>query len=117
MKKSYRRIIGIGMLALVLSGPALAHDPGQYSGYRNDTWGGSATVWGDSTGYTGYSGTLSYGAGYGYAPGYAPGYVPGSGHRHVAACRHQAGHGYAQGYRNGYKHGRKNGHHRGRGHH
>jgi len=105
------------ILALTLSGTAFAHDPGHrggYSGGYNDGWGGSATVWGDSTGYTAWSGTMSYGAGYGYAPGRIPW---AAGHRHQASCHHGPGRGYARGYTHGYKHGNAHGHRKGWGRH
>ena len=90
----------VGLLFLLLCGPALAHD-----GYSDSGWSGSVTVWGDSHGRADWSGALNYG--YGVAYGYAPGYIPwAANHRHGPQCRHGAGHGYGKAYREGYRHGR-----------
>ncbi len=106
MKKA-ARYLWPGLLALVISGGALAHGSGGYDGWSNGGWSGGATVWGDSTGYSAYSGSLGYGAGYGYAPLYQP-WVR---RPHGPQCRHGPPYGYARGYkhgrRHGYKHGRK----------
>jgi len=95
----------IGMLAMVLSGSVLAHGSGSYDAYGYEPWSGSATVWGNSQGHSGYSGTLSYG--YGHA--YSPGYIPWAGHQHGPRCQHGPGYSYDRAHRQGYKHGRKHG--------
>ena len=106
----------IGLLALVLSGSALAHNPGQQVGYPSGNWSGSATVWGGSQGYSGWSGNLSVGSAYGYPPAYVPVAVPVPiRHRHGASCHHVSRYGYDNAYRKGYKHGKKHG--RRHGHH
>lgn len=108
--KTFCKILLPGMLALVVSGTALAHEPRHQDGYRNDGWYGSATLWSDSSGHSGYAGTLSYGAGYGYAPGY----IPWTGHTHGPVFHHRPAYGYAHGYKRGHgkghKHGRKHRH-------
>jgi len=93
------------MLALVVSGTALAHDSGHHDVYRNDGLYGSATFWGDSSGHIGYAGSLRYGAGYGYSPAY----ISWAAHAHGPRCHHGPGHGYGHGYKHGYKKGRKHG--------
>jgi hypothetical protein len=97
-----------GLLALTLCGSALAHDPAPPVGYPGSNWSGSATVWGVSQGYAGWSGTLAFGNVYGYAPGYvtlvAP--VPVV-HRHGPSRRHASSHGHAK--HKSYKHGPRKG--------
>ena len=111
------KIAWSGMLALMVSGAAFAHDPGGYYGYPTSGLTGGVTVWGNSMGQSGYAGMLSYGVGYGYAPGY----VPWMGHRHGPQCGHGPGYGYPQGYHygheRGYGHGNKHGRKHGRKHH
>lgn len=104
---------GSVMLALALSSTALAHDSRGYN-YPGGNWSGSATVWGNSMGQSGYAGTLGYGVGYGYAPGF----VPWAAGPRGPQCHHGPpgrGHyrGWDRGHRKGWKHGRK---HRGRRH-
>ena len=114
MRKIYR-IMSVGLLACALSATAFAHD---YSGYQGSGWTGSATVWGNSMGHSGYSGTVGYGGGYGYAPAY----IPWAGGPHGPQCHHGPpghayGRGYDRGYHKGYRKGRKHGRkHRGRHH-
>ena len=93
------RYVWPGVLALMLSGTTLAHGPGPYPGYGYDGLSGSATIWGDSTGRSGWAGSLSYGIGYGYAPGYVP-----WGHVHGPRWHHRPSRGYVKGYRDGYRH-------------
>jgi hypothetical protein len=109
----------IGLLALALSGSALAHNPGQQVGHPSGNWSGSATVWGGSQGYSGWSGNLSFGTVYGYAPGYVPWAYPyPAGHRHGPSCHHAPPRAYGHGHWKGYGHnrGHNRGHGRGRGH-
>ena len=110
------RNVLIGFLALALSGSALAHSPGQQGGYTSGNWSGSATVWANSRGYSGWSGNLSFGTVYPYAPGYVPwGYPYPVGHRHGPSCHHAPPQAYGYGHRKGYKHGRGHGHGAGHG--
>ena len=96
------RYVWAGALALMLSGTVLAHDPGAHYGRGYDGLSGSATIWGDSLGRSGWAGSLSYGVGYGYAPGYVP-----WGHVHGPRCHHGPPRGYARGYRDGYRHAKR----------
>jgi hypothetical protein len=113
MMKNRNLFLVPGLLALALCGPALAHDPDHRAAYTGDAWSGSATIWGNSRGYAGWSGSLNLGAVYSYPQGYILVTPPLPGHRHVASCHHAAPPRYAHGYRRGYKHG--HGHFRGHG--
>lgn len=93
------RYVWPGVLALMLSGTTFAHSPGSDPGYGYNGPSGSATIWGDSAGRTGWTGSLSYGIGYGYAPGYVS-----WGHVHGPRCHHGPTRGHARGYRHGYRH-------------
>ena len=93
-------ILALGMLATLSVAPALAHDRGYVP--NDPGLSGGITVWGNSQGYSGWSGVLSYGTGYGYRPGYIPWIAP---HRHGPQCAHAAGWGYGKAYRKGYRHG------------
>jgi hypothetical protein len=108
MRTRYR--IGIiGVLFLLMCGPALAHGPAGHAAYRDSGWSGAVTVWGGSGGHSGWSGALNYNWGAPY--GYAPGYVPWAGaHRHGPYCGHAPGRGYAKAYRKGYRHGHGHSH-------
>lgn len=108
------KVVWSGILAFALCGSAFAHGPGVYGSYPDPAWAGGVTIWGDSSGYTGYSGTLSVGSGYGYVPVYAPVVS----HRHGPQCYHgPRGYGHRpQYYDRGYGHGRPRGHHHGRKH-
>jgi len=95
-----------GLLALALSSSAVAHESGQYVAYPDSMWSGSAAVWAHPQGFSGWSGSLSFGAVQGYPTGYllvAP--MP-SGHRHLASCRHAPPRHYAHARNKHYKHGR-----------
>jgi hypothetical protein len=111
--KSNCRFIWLGMLALMLSGAAVAHGTGPYPGYGYGGLSGSATVWVNSSGHPGWAGSLTYGVGHGYAPGY----IPWIGPAHGPQCHHGHSRGYERGYRHGYKHGRKHGKRRHHHHH
>ena len=111
-----RKKIWFAVVVLLLTGgPALAHDRSNHVRYPDDRWSGALTIYGDSQGYAGWSGSLNYAhiVNYGYAPGYAP-WVAVRDHRHGPDCRHAAGHRYAKAYHRGYHHGR---HHSRRGSH
>jgi hypothetical protein len=109
MMKTRNRNLLVGLFALTLCGSALAHDPAPPVGYPGGNLSGSATVWGGSQGYAGWSGTLSFGNVYGYAPGYVTVVAPVSAwHRHGPACHHAPSYGRA--HYKGNKHGRKKGH-------
>lgn len=88
MMKIRTSYLTAGLLALALSSPAMAHNAGHYPAYPDSAWSGSATVWGHSQGFSGWSGSLILGA----VPGYPTGYIQvspiPSGHRHLASCRH-----------------------------
>lgn len=112
MKKSVR-YLWPGLLALVISGSALAHGSGRYDGWSGSGWSGGATVWGDSTGYTAYSGSLGFGTGYGQVPRHQPW----AGGYHGPQCRHGHPRGYAKAYRKGFRHGRNHGRNHGGWHH
>lgn len=111
--KTYCKILWPGMLVLMMSGTAFAHGAPSHDAYGyGGGWSGNGTIWFDSSGHSGYAGSLSYGTGYGYSPGYIP--WLGHGHGHGPQCRHGSRHGYAKGYHHGYHKGRKHGkkHHR-----
>lgn len=103
--RKFIKFIGPGMIAILLSGTALAHGGGAVNSYPLDGWSGSVAVWGNSAGYTGYSGNISYVSNYAYAPGYA--LVPGPGPGYGPCCMNGRGKAYAKGHRHGPKHGRK----------
>jgi hypothetical protein len=110
MMSKFSKIAGLGLMALMLSGTALANGHGVYGGYPDSYWSGGVTVYGDSSGYSGYSGTINLNGGYApvpvYAPVYAPVYVP------VAVPRHgPRGH-----HRPKHRHSRHHGNRRCRGH-
>jgi hypothetical protein len=100
--QSLNRYFWPGVLALMLSGTAVAHGSGPYPAYGHDRPSGNVTIWGDSSGRSGWAGSLSYGIGYGYAPGYVP-----WGHVHEPRCGHIVPRGYARGYRDGYRNANK----------
>lgn len=107
MNTAYKALLA-GMLAIVFSGPALAHGGGPQGGsYYNGAYpagiSGGVSVWGNSQGQTGWTGSLSIGAGVVYAPVYA---VP-VGVVHVPGGHYPPGHGYKKAYRKGYKHGQR----------
>lgn len=106
-----RTTLVLGLLASLVASPALAHDRG-YEPYDPGLSGG-VTVWGNSQGYSGWSGVLSYGTGYGYSPGYVPWVAP---HRHGPQCAHGPGRAYAKAYRKGYRHGSRDAWRQGHGH-
>jgi len=98
-----------GLLALVLSGPVLAHDRGHDSVYPGGNWSGNVTLWGGSQGQSGWSANLGFGAVHGYPAGYVPLVPSPLAHRHLASCHHaRPGH-YAHYQGKGYKHGRGHG--------
>jgi hypothetical protein len=98
-----------GLALLLTCGSALAHDRVGYVVHPSGGWSGALTIYGDSHGYSGWSGGLNYTYGINY--GYAPGYVPWTArHRHGPACGHWAGHRYGKAYRKGYRHGRAHAH-------
>lgn len=109
---TWNRIGFIGVLLLLAGGPTLAHDRSAHAAYPDSGWSGAVTVWGDSVGYSGVSGALtySYRVGYGYAPGYIPWAAT---HRHGPRCGHAHGHALEKAYREGYRDGRRHSH----GHH
>ena len=110
MMNTRNRSFLLGLIAIALCGSALAHESGAYNYYPDTSWSGSATVWGGSRGYSGWSGSLSLGTAYGYPPAYVPVAVPvPTGHRHGASCHHVSRYGYENAYRKGYKHGKKHG--------
>ena len=120
MMNTRNRNVLIGLVVLALSGSALAHDPGHQGGYPSGSWTGSATVWGSSQGYSGWSGNLSIGTIHGYAPGYVPwAYAYPVRHRHGPSCHHAPprshGHGYGHSYGHSYWKGHKNDRRRGHG--
>jgi hypothetical protein len=94
-----------GVLFLVLSGSASAHEVVRHGAYPAD-WSGTVTLYGGSYGPAGWSGTLSYGSPYFYAPGYIPWAAIPAGHRHDARCNHGPRYGYDTGYGKGHKHKR-----------
>jgi hypothetical protein len=106
--KTRKKIWLVAVVLLLTGGPALAHDRGAYVGYPDDRWSGALTIYGDSHGYAGWSGSLNYAytLNYGYAPGYVP-WAAVRDHRHGPRCRHAAGYRYAKAYHGGYHHGRK----------
>lgn len=106
--KICNRYLVTGLLALALSSSASAHDPAHDGGYPGSAWSGSATVWGPSSGYSGWSGTLSLGAFVGYPTGLVAVAPPPSGHRHLASCRHAPPRYYA--YAKGKHYGQGRGH-------
>jgi hypothetical protein len=116
MKTAYKALLA-GILAIVFAGPALAHGTGQtvgvyYNGYYGNGLSGNVSVWGNSYGQSGWSGSLNYGSSIAYAPVYV---VPPP-HAHGPACYHQPRRGYGKAYRKGYKHGRRDARHHGKGH-
>lgn len=116
MMNARNRNVLLGLIAIALCGSALAHESGAYDSYPGVRWSGSATLWGGSGGYSGWSGNLSVGSAYGYPPAYVPVAVAVPiGHRHGASCHHVSQYGYENAYRKGYKHGKKHG--RRHGHH
>lgn len=118
MMIKFSKIAVLGLMALLLSGNALANGPGVYGGYPGSSWSGGVTVYGDSRGYTGYSGTINVGGGYAtapvympaYAPAYVPVYVPA--YVPVAAPRYGPRGHYRKHHRN-HGHGRCRGHGKG----
>ncbi|MGD2128127.1 MAG: hypothetical protein PVJ33_00445 [Lysobacterales bacterium] len=115
MRASYTTLLA-GVLALVFCGTAIAHDSGYYQPSAGGQLSGTVVVWSVGQGYSGWSGSLSYGL----PPGYRPGYIAWAPHRHVQGCRHPGHfapprHGYERAYRKGYRDGHRNG--RGHSHH
>lgn len=110
MMSKFSKIAGLGLMALMLSGTVLANGNGVYVGYPDNYWSGGVTVYGDSSGYSGYSGTVNLNGGYApvpvYAPVYVPVYVPVAGPRHGPRGHHRPKH----------RHSRHHGHRRCRGH-
>jgi hypothetical protein len=108
------KTLWVGILALALCETASAHDGYGSGGYRDSGWAGSVTVYGSSSGYSGYNGSLSYGAGYVYAP-----VVAAPVYRHGPQCYHGKGHGHPRHYKRGHgrSHGNAHGHHQRRGRH
>jgi hypothetical protein len=108
--KTYCRILLPGILALSVSGTALAHNtvsPG-YSG-----WSGNATVWIDPYGQPGIAGSIGYPTGRVYAPVY----MPRPGYGYGPRFYHGPPYGHAKGYKHGYGHGPRHRHKHHRGHH
>jgi len=117
--KTRNRYLVFGLLALALSGSALAHEAGQSAAYPAGAWSGNATIWGNSQGYSGWLGNLNIGAVFGYAPGFVPVAVPlPRSHRHAASCHHAPPRVHSHAYRQGHPRGHARGHGKGyRGHH
>jgi hypothetical protein len=115
--RTRKKISLIGFILLLSGGPALAHDRVGHAVYPDDRWSGALTLYGDSRGYAGWSGSLNYayGVSYGYLPTYVTP-VPVYDHRHGPSCRHSTGHRYGKSYRKGYSHGRKHSRRGGYGH-
>jgi len=96
----------MGLLALALSGSAMAHDPGHHATYPDGAWSGSATVWGHAQGFSGWSGTLRFGAVYAYPTAYAPVVPMAAVHHHLESCRHAPPRHHARAMAKHFKHGR-----------
>lgn len=114
MKASYTTLLA-GVLALVFCGTAIAHDSGYHQPPATGQLSGTVVLWSGGQGYTGWSGSLSYGL----PPGYQPGYIAWAPHRHLRACRHPSHfapprYGQERAYRNGHRDRHHNSH--GRGH-
>ena len=52
--KTRNRLTAIGLFSLVLCGSAVAHEPG----YAGGNWIGSVSAWGNSQGYSGWTGDI-----------------------------------------------------------
>jgi hypothetical protein len=108
--KSTVGILLAGLFAIMLSGPALAHDTSYQasigvSSYGNPSFAGNVTVYGGYYRPTAWGGSVTLASGPVYVPVAAPVAVP------VYVPRYQGppGHGYAKAYRKGYKKGYRNG--------
>ena len=115
--RRFNRILWPGLLALFLSSVVNAQGHGTYAGYPAPVVSGSATVWGNSMGDSGYSGTININNGYGYAAvpvlitanPYAPVYYPAPAYVYPQP--------YYRGHSRGHRHGHKHGSGHDRGHH
>ena len=96
----------IGLICLSVSTVAPAHQRGHGGGSYGPH--GGVSVWGDSWGNYGWTGSLNYG----WSSG------PYRGHVHGPACGYAPRHrgAWGKGYRKGFKHGYRAGHHGHRGH-
>ncbi|MBT8048977.1 MAG: hypothetical protein HKN57_00720 [Xanthomonadales bacterium] len=102
--KNFYRVFWIGLLALALCETALAHGWNGSVGYRDSGWTGSVAVYGNSSGYSGYSGALSYGSVYGYAP-----VIAAPVHGHGPQCYHGSRYGHPGRFHRGHGPGRSHG--------
>jgi len=97
-----------GLLSLIGSTVALAHNPGYGGAYVGVPLTGGITIRGDSYGHTGYAGNVSIGFVGGYAGRPYYGYV------NRPAYRNRSSHGYYRGSRHAYRHGYRYSRHHGR---
>lgn len=117
MKTPNRKFL-LGLAALALCGPALAHDPGRYPSHPEGGWAGNVTLRGGSQGYSGWLGHVGVGNVYAYAPAYVPwvAAVP-LGHRHGPSCHHAPRYAHEHGHGKAHKQHRGHGLHHGTGRH
>lgn len=117
--KKFNRILWPGLLALFLSGTAGAQVYVANPGYPASATSGSATVWGNSMGSYGVSGTINVSNGYGY--GYAgvpvamPVAVPVAAYTVAPAYYGVPVYAHPRPYYRGRGHGHRHKHHRGYG--
>jgi hypothetical protein len=103
-------ILLAGLFAIMMSGPALAHDTAYQasigvSSYANTGIAGTVTVYGGSYRPAAWSGSVTVASGPVYVPVAAPVAVP----VYVPRYHGPRGHGYAKAYQKGYKKGYRKG--------
>ena len=113
--KARNGVLLSGLLALALCAPVFAHEPAHGGSYPRSRVTGNVTIWGDSTGYSGWSGNVSLGAAHIYPAGYVSWAGPSTfGRHHGAWCRHGMRwtheHGHAKRFKHGYGHGSRERH-------
>jgi len=104
--KAHNGVFLSGLLALALCAPVFAHEPAHGGSYPHSQVTGNVSIWGNSAGYSAWSGNLVLGNAHVYPVGYLSWVGPPAiGKHHGAYCRHDVRRAHERGHAKRFKHG------------